>query len=247
MTRRVGPFPAGLDRASHTPAPALIGHSHTQAIFDAAGREGMALRGFNFWTAPQPMLDPARSAFHPEIRNVLSEGVVFSAVGGAAHNILALVTHPRPFDFVLPERPDLPLTKGAEVLPFAAVREALAAAVRDYLHIIGLVRRTATGRVFHIDAPPPLEDGARILQDVPWKFFEDLTRDVAPAALRWKCWRLHSDLVGTFCRTEGVEVLPPPAESMDARGFLKPEFYRDAMHVEESYGALVLRQMKAVL
>ena len=247
MSQLAKPLRSVFRALRRPPAPALIGHSHCQAIFEAAAREGMTLRGFNFWTAPQPALDPARSAFHPEIRQVLSEGVVFSAVGGAAHNILALVTHPQAFDFVLPERPDLPLTEGAQVLPFAAVRETMAAAIREYLDIIGLVRRTATGRVFHIDAPPPLEDGARILQDVPWMFFQNLTREVAPAPLRWKCWRLHSELVAAFCRAEGIEVLGAPAESMGALGFLKPEFYRDAMHVQESYGALVLRQMKAVL
>ena len=236
------PETAGADRT-----PALIGHSHARAIFDAAARDGVPLRGFNFWTAPQPAVSPELTAFHPSIRAVLAEGLVFSAVGGAVHNVLAMVSHPRPFDFVLPERPDLPLAGGAEVLPFGAVREVMAAAVQEYLDIIGLIRRTATGRMIHIEAPPPLEDGGRISKDVPWMFFQDLTREVAPAALRWKCWRLHSMLVEDYCRQEGVEMLSAPKESMDMGGFLKPEYYLDAMHVQESYGALVLRQMRGAL
>jgi hypothetical protein len=244
LSERLRPL---LLRLRRPPAPALIGHSHSQAIFDAAARDGVRLRGFNFWTAPQPALDPTRTAFHPEIEQVLSQGVVFSAVGGAVHNILSLVAHPRPFDFVLPERPDLPIGEGAEVLPFAAVRDAIAAPLQEYLDIIALVRRTATGRVFHIDAPPPLEDGDRVLQDVPWMFFQNLTREVAPATVRWKCWRVHSALVAAFCAAHGVEVLAAPAASMDGSGYLRPEFYKDAMHVQETYGALVLRQMKEVL
>ena len=247
MTWRIDSLRSVLRSLRRSPPPALIGHSHSQAVFNAAVREGVELRGFNFWTAPQPALNPDCSAFHPDIETVLAEGDVFSAVGGAAHNMLALVVHPRAFDFVLPERPALPLMEGAEVLPYAAVRDAMAALVQEYLDIIRLVRRTAKGRVFHIDAPPPLEDSGRILQDVPWMFFQDLTRKVAPAPLRWKCWRLHSDLVEAFCRAEGIQVLGAPTESMEASGFLKPEFYRDAMHVQDSYGALVLRQMKAVL
>ena len=228
-------------------APALIGHSHTKAIFDAAEQAGTPLRGFNFWTAPQPAMNPERTSFHPEISAVLAQGPVFSAVGGAAHNVLAMIRHPRTFDFVLPERPELPLSDGAEILPFGAVRATMAAAVREYLDIIGLVRRTATGPVFHLQAPPPLEDGARILDDVPWAFFQGLSREVAPAALRWKCWRLHSTLVEAFCARQGVAVLPAPDGAKDAKGYLRPEHYHDAMHVNARYGALVLDQMRRVL
>lgn len=233
------------DRAGLTPV--LIGHSHSGVIFEAARRSGMRLKGFNFWTAPQPALDAGRTAFHPDIAAVLARGPVFSAVGGAAHSVLAMVRHPRPFDFVLPERPDLPLDPEAEILPHGAMRAAMAAPLREYLDIIGLIRRTATGRVFHIESPPPLEDGARVLADVPWAFFQGLTRDVSPAPLRWKCWRLHSELVAEYCAGQGIEVLPAPGEAVDARGFLKPELYADAMHVNEGYGALVLRQMRRVL
>ena len=227
--------------------PVLIGHSHSKVIFEAAARAGTPLNGFNFWTAPQPALNAERTAFHPEIERTLSRGVVFSAVGGSAHNVLALVGHPRPFDFVLPAQIDLPLSAGAEILPFDAMRQAMAAAVAEYLQIIGLVRAAATGRMFHLEAPPPLEDGDRILPDVPWMFFRGLTREVAPAMLRYKCWRLHSDLVGEFCSRNDIKVIPPPSKTVDGRGFLRPAYYADAMHVNEHYGALVLRQIRQAI
>lgn len=233
------------DRLGRTPV--LIGHSHAKAIFEAAEQEDVRLKGYNFWSAPQPAIAADRKAFHPEIAETLAHGPVFSAVGGAVHNVMAMVRHPRPFDFVLPSRPDLPMIAGAEVVPFAAFRRAMAASVEEYLQIMQLVVQAATGPVFHIEAPPPIEDSDRVLADVPWMFFPDLTREVAPASLRYKCWRLHSELVAGFCADRGIALIPAPLEAMDRGGYLKPEYYLDAMHVNASYGALVLAQMKRIL
>ena len=227
--------------------PVLIGHSHTRAIFEAAEQRGVRLKGCNFWNGPQPALAPDRNALHPQIAETLRRGPVFSAVGGSAHSVMAMVQQPRPFDFVLPSQPDLPIIEGAEITPFAAIRRTLAEALEEYLHIMRLVCAQATGRVFHLEPPPPLEDGERVLQDVPWMFFPDLTRQVAPASLRYKCWRLHSELLQAFCTANGVEMIGVPREALDRRGFLKPEHYLDAMHVNTSYGALVLAQMRRVL
>jgi hypothetical protein len=227
--------------------PVLIGHSHAKAIFEAAERQGVRLKGYNFWNAPQPALNTERTAFHPEIARTLGRGPVFSAVGGSVHSMMGMVRHPRPFDFVLPSRPDLPMVDGAEIVPFAAIRGAMADAVEEYLQIMRLVVALATGPVFHLEPPPPLADGDRVEADVPWMFFPDLTREVAPAGLRYKCWRLHSELVAAFCAEHGVTLIPAPQEAMDSHGYLKPEHYLDAMHVEASYGALVLAQMKRAL
>ena len=233
------------DRLGWTPV--LIGHSHAKAIFDAAEQADVPLKGYNFWSAPQPALNEARTAFHPQIAETLGRGPVFSAVGGSVHNVMAMVRHPRPFDFVLPSRPDLPMVAGAEIVPFAAFRRAMAASVEEYLQIMRLVVREATGPIFHLEPPPPLADGDRVLEDVPWIFFPDLTREVAPASLRYKCWQLHSELVAAFCVEAGIELIPVPLEAVDAGGYLRPEHYLDAMHVNASYGALVLAQMKRVL
>lgn len=224
--------------------PVLIGHSHTKAIFEAAEHQGVRLRGYNFWSAPQPAVNEERTRLHPEIVRTLSRGPVFSAVGGGVPGVMSLVAHPRPWDFVLPSHPDAPLAQGAEVLPFAAVRAAMAALLQDYLQIMRLVRQAATERMFHLQTPPPLEDGARVLLDVPWMFFPGLTREVAPASLRLKCWRLHAELVSAFCRDAGVEVIPVPPQAIGPGGFLKSAHYLDAMHVNSGYGSLVLAQMR---
>lgn len=225
--------------------PVLIGHSHSESIFAAAKIAGTPLDGFNFWTAPQPALNADRTAFHPDIAERLSRGTVISAVGGAVHNIIGLVRHPVAFDFILPERPDLPLEHEAMLIPYATIQALVAHHLQEYLEIIGLVRAASCNAVFHIEAPPPLANGDRVLGDVPWMFFPDLTREVSPASLRYKLWRVASALTAQYCSERGIAVIPHPPGSVDEHGFLKQEYYADAMHVNTAYGALVLAQVEA--
>ncbi len=227
--------------------PRLIGHSHSQQIFDAAATAGFQLEGYNFWTAPQPAIAPDGSAFHPVIADCLRDGVVFSAVGGAGHNMIGLVRHPIPFDFVLSEQPALPTDHEASVIPEAAIMAAMMQQLQEYLDIITLVRAAASGPVYHFEPPPPLEDSDRVLADVPWSFFQNLTAEVSPAILRYKLWRLATRLVADHCAAIGVVFIEAPAGAVDERGYLKQEFYADAMHVNEAYGALVVEQMRALI
>jgi hypothetical protein len=158
-----------------------------------------------------------------------------------------MVKHPRPFDFVLQSHPHLPMAEGAEVLPFGAVKRAMAASLEEYLQIMRLVRAQARGRMFHLEPPPPLEDGDRVLIDVPWMFFQGLTREVAPAGLRYKCWRLHSELIQEFCREQKILMLPVPSEAVGEGGYLNPAYYLDSTHANTSYGALVVAQIKQAI
>lgn len=228
------------------PSPRLIGHSHSQQVFAAAAAAGFSLEGYNFWSAPQPAITADRLEFHPEIASCLAEGTVFSMVGGAVHNIMGLVQHPEPFDFVLPADPDLPIDKSATHLPVAAIESAMMRQLQEYLDIIGLVRQVATGRVFHFEPPPPFKDNARLVADVPWAFFPDLTTQVSPPSLRYKFWRLASQLVRDYCMSHDVEFVQIPLSVIDRDGYLRPEYYGDAMHVNQAYGHLVLDQIRAL-
>lgn len=221
-----------------------IGHSHSRTVYEAALRQNADITYLNFWNIPNPVI---RGDGEPRFRETVSralKGSVFSMIGGASHMIMGLARHPRPFDFVLPECPEQPLDEKAEIIPLEAVRASLLATTQEYLDLIALVRKTSIGPVFHMEAPPPYEDGDRLLADIPWMFFEGMQREVSPAAFRFKLWRLHSQIVRESCRRQGIFFVEHPAESVDANGFLRPEFYFDSMHVNENYGALLLEQMK---
>jgi len=48
-----------------------------------------------------------------------------SMVGGNDHSVLGMLNHPRLFDFVLPEAPDLPMEPAAEIIPAGLLRAEL--------------------------------------------------------------------------------------------------------------------------
>jgi hypothetical protein len=220
-----------------------IGHSHVRTVAAAARRYQVPLSCIDFWTAGERIVVTADSArFHPDIADRL-QGAVFSMIGGSAFNILALCVHPRRFDFVLPAAPSLPCDAQAELVPAAAVRTTLLQMTQKYLDLLGYVRDAATGAVYHIEAPPPFgEDWRRLPPDL-MPFFTDKRREISPRWLRYKMWRLHSEINRQYCASRGITFIPHPPETVDAEGFLLPRFYADPMHANEAYGACILAQM----
>jgi len=108
-----------------------IGHSHTEAVAAAAAERQVPLLHFNFWYLGATLeRDAGVVRLPPHIRAHLS-GTVFSFVGGGAHMDYGMIVHPRPYDFVLPSEPDLPLAEGAETVPYDALYASLAANARS--------------------------------------------------------------------------------------------------------------------
>jgi hypothetical protein len=180
----------------------------------------------------------------------LGAGPVFSAIGGACHHTLGLLVHPRPFDFVLPSAPDLPL-EDVGIVPFDGVRAALAGLMEPYLKMMEQLVRAAPCRVFHLEPPPVYGDERRMAPDLPalpiYKEYPSAHRDrvrVSPRHLRYKLWRLHSEVLAEFCRVHGIEFVPHPPMAADVHGFLDEPYYLDPMHANHAYGDLVLRQME---
>ena len=54
-------------------------------------------------------------------------------------------------------------------------------------------------------------------------------------------------MVAEFCVQQGIEVIPHPPDAVDETGYLRPIHYTDATHTNESYGALVLQQIRRAL
>lgn len=227
--------------------PLLIGHSHTACIFAAAGLAGMSLSYCNFWFVPKPTLNEARTAFSPAIASLFAKRAVFSAIGGSSHTNIGMVRHPTPFDFVLPTHGHLPLDEHATLIPFPVIADLIACQLREYFELLALVRATSHGSVYHFEAPPPLEDGDLVRATVPWDYFPAMTREVSPAPLRFKLWRLAMNQTAEFCTKHDIVFIARPDEAVDDRGYLRPEFHADATHANTRYGALVVAQMKGVL
>jgi hypothetical protein len=171
-------------------------------------------------------------------------GNIFSFIGGGAHSVVGLVAHPRRFDFVLPEAPSLPMDPQAEVIPVDAVRAMLLEQVRPYLKLMDHVRSLAQHRLLHIEPPPPCGDAQRMRPHIPWPLFPGMLKEIAPRSLRYKMWRLHSQIVAGHCEEHDMDFLAFPNEAADEEHFLLPEFFHDGIHANGRYGALLLRQMQ---
>jgi hypothetical protein len=180
----------------------------------------------------------------PELDAVLTpEAVVLSCIGGNAHNVLAIIAHDPPFDFVCAEAADLPLDPQATILSEAAVRDTLKRRAGKHMALFHEVAAAVRGRMFHSESPPPSPASDRFLSGIA-----RLTdRPPAPPALRYKRWRLHSAIVREACDATGVIFIPYPPQSVDDAGMLLTKYYLNQTHANAAYGRLVWRQLEALL
>ncbi len=245
-----------------------IGHSHLFAIRGAAAQHQAALAsqgtlvqtvrvgdepyrdyrvrslvggigGFDWSPALQAELDKAG----------LEADLVFSCCGGNAHNILGLVRHPRPYDFVLEDEPDRPISNDAEIVPAALVEDALACqgGFPETIWCLRALRQAYKGLLVHCESPPQIPSEDHLLQ-YAGVFKEKFDQHgVAPAELRYKLWRLHSRLIRRECEVLGITFVDAPPEMLDAQGFLVEQAWNpDATHANTVYGMAVIRQLIAL-
>jgi hypothetical protein len=223
-----------------------IGHSHAQALAQGAEIGKVALDTINFWLSGEPWQhDEAGTRLRPDLALRIGQGrLVLSVLGGSAHTVLGQVEHPRPFDFVLPSEPDLPIDERRELVPAEAVRAKLTEMAMEYLQNLPALSRAATAPIVQIEPPPPLADADRIAPRVPWGLFPGQPRVIAPKWLRYKLWRLHSEVIAGICAGHGILYQRVPDSAKDAEGFLDPRFDADGSHANGDYGALVLDEMR---
>ncbi len=225
-------------------APVCIGHSHTENLAAAAALSGTRLEILNFWHLPGAVTQEAgRVALSPGLRARLTPPV-FSLIGGAVHQDVGLIQHARPFDIVLPDRPGLPLTPGAEIISYDAVHAALLARTQPYLDLMSAVRDAAAGAMFHMESPPTYADEQVPQDDAGFHLFFGAGAAFSPAWLRYKLWRMHSAIVAAHCLAAGIVFVPHPAQSVGESGFLRETFHGTPAHANTAYGQLVLAQLR---
>ena len=238
----------GQKRSTELPSqstpPVCIGHSHTENLAAAATLSDTPLEVLNFWHLPGAITTEAgRVALSPELRARL-KAPVFSLVGGAVHQDVGLIQHARPFDIVLPDQPGLPLTPGAEIIPYDAVHAAMLARTRQYLDLMSAVRDATDGAMFHMESPPTYADEQVPRDDPGFFLFFGEGATFSPAWLRYKLWRMHSAIVAAHCRQAGIIFVAHPADSVAGDGFLREPFHGTPAHANAAYGQLVLAQLR---
>jgi hypothetical protein len=221
-----------------------IGHSHVAALAKALDPD---LDCINFWDTGDPWVQRDGDAWLRDdlAKRVASGRLVLSLLGGSAHNVLGAVEHPRPFDFILPSRPDLPLDESRDLVPADAVREKLEEMARPYLDAIPALIRAATAPVIQLEPPPPVADTDLVASRMPWGFYPGQPQIVAPKWVRYKVWRLHCEVIASACARHGAAVAPAPKAPMDSEGFLHPDCNEDGAHANGVYGQLVLQSLRS--
>ncbi len=228
----------------------VLGHSHITALAKAflQGEPGVSM---DFVLLNNPEYQPPLSdeGLHPAILEKIHAaraGLHVSLLGGNDHSIIGMLNHPRRFDFVLPEAPDLPVDETAEILPAGLLLAHLAQRVAPHLAVLALYRAAVPGRLVHVESPPPIPSEAHIRAH-PGVFREMIEeRGVSPGLLRYKFWRLHSELYARECARIGVEFLPAPEAMRDEQGMMRPEAWNpDPTHGNALYGRHVIGSLLA--
>lgn len=234
----------------------VIGQSHVAAIRAAAAIRRTAdparprtrtIHTLEPQHAPELDEDGFGPALTAAIRDQIArhDPLVVSAMGGNVHNALALLAHPRPFDFHLSDEPSPPVDPAAEPIAGALVAATLHAALaKDRRRLAALAALAA--RFVHLESPPPVADDGWIAAQADDYFRAqggDVPR-VAPAALRYRIWRLHARIVRAEVERLGGRVLPVPAAVLDADGFLDPAFAGDATHGNAAYGEATIAALE---
>lgn len=228
------------------PPMLCIGHSHLHCVQAASARSGIAIDAIDFWADDSVVVDyPDNPSLASDIQRRFLDctSTAFSFIGGGAHVVVGLLSHPRRFDFVLPKAPWLPLNSQAEVLPIDAIRAVLLEQAQPALKLM-LHVRSLTRRLVHMESPAPCADERFLRQRIPWSLFPGMLREVAPRPVRYKLWRLHSQIVAEFCADHDIEFVSHPSQSVDEDGFLRREYSHDGIHANSKYGRLLLRQMQ---
>ena len=251
---------------------AIVGHSHSGCVLAAlgAGRpyweapEGLQIRGVNLAQLVQRLgLNPldqttiepgAPPRVHPAVLAEVAplfesdEPVHFvSMLGGNGHNIVGLIRHEIPFDFVLPEAPQLPLETGSQLIPYAVMRTLLERRLQFERSTMVAFRSQYPGPFVHLESPPPPRDDQFVATSLDEFFKSRPAGSIVSASLRYKLWRLHSTIVERTCHELGITFVRTPPDACDPDGFLHQRAYGNATHANAWYGGRVLRQIASLV
>ncbi|WP_426959670.1 hypothetical protein [Muricoccus radiodurans] len=218
----------------------VIGHSHTTAIEKAVLADpGLDIVVINYGKTYE--VGKRHKTLAPELAELYAPARVFTAFGGSEHSVFGLIEAPVPFDFHLDAVPGV--EPGRWVVPSGMIRRTLHAAMARKMALAAGARALFGVPVAHLCSPPPfgtIDDP----MNLPRVFHDKLAAGIVPARLRRKLHHVHSAIVRDFCAENGIAFLEVPPESMDAEGYLRPEFAtRDPTHGNHRYGRLVLRQI----
>jgi hypothetical protein len=151
-------------------------------------------------------------------------------------------TYPAAYDFHLPERPDLSIRPGRQVVPLEVIQRQMRESLSKAIATFKVIRAFKPGyRIINVICPPPV-DGA-VLESS----HASLGGSRDDEDLRLKHYLIYGGMLQEATAALGIESLLPPEETLTPKGLLSGSFTGDPVHGNVRYGAQVLRQMRQLL
>jgi hypothetical protein len=227
--------------------PVCIGNSHMACVLEAAEQQGVELAAIVFKHARYfDGLKQRPVEAHVKEVPAIGDNPVHSFIGGTRYLSLGLgmLEHPRPYDFVLRSHPDLPIEPATELIPLEAMRRVLEDGIGIHLRLFEGIAKVAKGPVYHYEPPPPPRAPSVAVKT--GKGRQPAADDAVAGQpwLRFKLWRLHSEIVKNHAEGCGAVFVDCPEAAFDGDGFLRPDLILNATHANAAYGALVLEQIR---
>jgi hypothetical protein len=271
---RAGPGPAdaaatdagAADReatAASRPRILVFGHSHMGALQvayaaeAAGGSAGGELVFYQFLREGRPhiILHDGKWQYHPDCRRELLDLIratqprlMVSMLQGEQAVLAGLVVPQLPFDFYLPEE-EAATSTVAEIIPYDVLLECCKFDYRLICDLVDEVRTATAQPVIALSPPPPIGDRDFILANNlrHANIGEHIKQHGLPTT-RWRrrLWQVHTEAIRSIYRERGIAFADPPAETCGADGCLLQPFWSDAIHANEAYGRLLLRQIRSL-
>lgn len=242
-----------------------IGHSHLMAfVYAQQGRieQEQPLKTHLHWILlqddefnPNLVTKGGRTALNPALQKRLDAELaslpqappfLYASISGNEYLYVGHTEHPRPFDFCLPERPELQVRSGVEIIPPSLMRKTLERSMENALAIMGALREATDLPIVFIQSPPPVFSNDHI-REHPGPFKEAIDENgVTPPGLRMKLWLLQSSIYRQRCEELGCRFMEVPGEVIDGSGFLRePGSWPDSVHANPWYGEIVLQKIES--
>lgn len=233
----------------------FVGHSHINALIAAAAESEDSER-LHFVhlirdAGNEPLLskgEDGRNVLNQSIEAKLtglcrknSTAVVVSLIGGNAHNTLALIEHPQPFDFILPGENEN-TGRDRHYIPYRQMYNLMYGKSQYFFDVFDLIRASCDVPIYHLESPPPIGSDEHIWSHLD-PFFEkqEGNKTLSPRNVRHKLWRLHSKTYIDYCKKNGVNFICSPNNAHDKDGFLHELGYPgNATHGNKWYGEQVI-------
>jgi hypothetical protein len=238
----------------------FIGHSHVLCVLNAAKDAGLPFRAVLLKDVMTPeavefldeetlIVDRAKPEFSDATKSLLSgsDDTVYSFVSGIHHVRMGtrLLASPseEPFDFILPEAPDLPLNANATLIPYECVRQAMEHGFRKRLRLLRWVAELAPGRVVQF-APPPPAPAAEMRRFARKKGGRGAASP--DIVLQRKLWRTAIDVFRQQAEAVGARYVDCPPDAIDHHGCMRKELVSNMTHGNAAFGTMVLDQIRSL-